>query len=197
VIISDTHGFVFVATTRTGSTSIEKYLNPYRSAYKIKPIAGPYNTHCSLEKIYSKYPGIKDYFKFAIVRNPFDWIVSWYSYRKTVSNKNNTQHVTFKDWLVDANSTAYNREGIGLTLSQYDIIKGNEAININFIGRFENLQKDFDTICDKIGIPQQKLPHVNESKHRHYTEYYDYETRSIVYELYAKDIEYFGYEFGE
>ena len=54
MIISDTHGFVFVATTRTGSTSIEKYLNPYRSAYKIKPIAGPYNTHCSLEKIYSK-----------------------------------------------------------------------------------------------------------------------------------------------
>jgi len=196
MIISDSHNFVFVATTKTASTSIEKHLNPYKAEYKVTHLAGSYNKHCPLKIIYQKFPFIEDYFKFAIVRNPFDWVVSWYFYRKTQQNKNNTKDISFKKWLIEENSSAYNIKGIGLSLSQYDIINCNADIKIDFIGRYENIQKDFNVICDKIGAPQKQLPHINKSKHKHYTEYYDDETREIVAKKYARDIEYFGYKFG-
>ena len=197
MIISDSHNFVFVATTKTGSTSIENNLGSYKSKHKITHLHDSYNKHCPLKIIHQKFPFIEDYFKFAIVRNPFDWVASWYFYRKTRRNENNTKSISFKDWLIDEDSSAYNIKGIGLTLSQYDIISCDANIKLDFIGKYENLQDDFNIICDKIGIPQRQLPHKNKSKHKHYTEYYDDETKEIVAEKYAKDIERFGYKFGQ
>ena len=69
--------------------------------------------------------------------------------------------------------------------------------NIDFIGRFESVYSDFNFICEKLAI-SLKLPHQNKTWNKsNYTEYYNDETRQIVAEKYAKDIEYFGYKFGE
>jgi hypothetical protein len=141
----------------------------------------------------------KNYFSWSFVRNPWDRLVSTYT------NKIIDKHQGGLDsW---RNSTGSFEEFI-LRIKKLDVTGNNcdrhirslltfLPPDINFIGKMENLQQDFNIVCDKIGRPQQELPHVNKSEHKHYTEYYDDETREIVARKYAKDIEYFGYKFGE
>jgi chondroitin 4-sulfotransferase 11 len=171
-----------------------------------------HSTALSMKKFFDKnnWPW-NDYFKFTFTRNPFDMEVSQYFYtQKRVDEFNalseeeqNSLSATdqesiffykkwykksFKEWLARWEYT-YN-------LRSSDYTHDKKYCNLlDFIGKCENLQEDFNAVCDKIGIPQQQLPHKNKSKHKHYTEYYDDETRQIVAEKYAKDIEYFGYEF--
>tara|TARA_B100000287_G_scaffold246987_1_gene232165 strand:- start:204 stop:557 length:354 start_codon:yes stop_codon:yes gene_type:complete len=81
------------------------------------------------------------------------------------------------------------------THSQLKFILGdNGKINMDFIGRYENLENDFKTVCDRIGI-QRQLPHHKPTKHEHYSRYYDEETIDLVYKKYKEEIEYFDYKF--
>ena len=90
---------------------------------------------------------------------------------------------------------------------QYSWIKWHEYSQITFVMnernepcldrvlRFETLDRDWSNLCDANSWDLD-LPHTNKSPGKHYTEYYDDETRELVAKRYATDIEYFGYEFG-
>jgi hypothetical protein len=52
-------------------------------------------------------------------------------------------------------------------------------------------------VLDQIGLEAAKLPHLNRSEHEHYSKHYGKEEVEIVNQLYAKDVEYFGYVFEE
>jgi chondroitin 4-sulfotransferase 11 len=70
------------------------------------------------------------------------------------------------------------------------------AIIVDFIGRFEHLQEDFDVISRHLGRAPVELPRTNTSQHATYTEYYSPATAEMVAKRYAQDIKQFGYRFG-
>jgi len=190
-MINHKHRFIFVHIIKTGGESIEKFFR----GRKIHKFAKNYKKQIGNRKW-------NNYFKFAFVRNPWDKMVSQYFFIQ--KKRKGNYKLTFREFILAFKSCSeseyINGKGIPVEFNPIQlpwILDDAGNCLVDFIGRFENLQEDFNIICDKIGIPRQKLPHENKSKHKHYTEYYDDEMKQIVAEKYAKDIEYFGYEFGE
>ena len=199
--ISHKHKFVYIAPPKTGSTTLRWVLDPYSDVS-----GGEYDTEYYMHMnaaVFKKYFDKNmwnwyEYFKFAFVRNPWARAVSIYKYRRLASQNNNQfGRKSLRLLKQIKNFEEFVRKGIsGIPCYHWCFdASGNQLVD--FIGKTENLQEDFNTVCDKIGIPRQQLPHRNKTKHKHYTEYYDDETREIVAEKCAKDIEHFGYKFGE
>lgn len=146
----------------------------------------------------------KRYFKFAFVRNPWDRVVSTYFFLKKggITEKDrlwadtNVQpYSDFKDfirsWLTE--------ENINQSLhfqSQMDfLIDSSGNIGVDFIGRFETLEEDFQFVTEKLGIRRELNKTNSSERESSYRHYYDEGTKRIVEEVYKKDIEHFQYTF--
>lgn len=189
-MIDYTYKFIYTRVAKTGSTSLLNKLydkTEYKDLNLHKLDVSKYwngdTNHYPLyiTKKIVKIENFKKYFKFAFVRNPFDRIVSAFFYDTQFHNLD----MKFKDFLYSDKIPAK------YDMNQYDFVEG-----CDFIGKFENLQSDFNFICDKLHIPRRNLEIDNNSDHKNYTEYYDEEMQEFVRRKYAKDIEYFAYEFG-
>ncbi len=225
-MISYKHKFIFIQIPKTGCTSAEIKLTKFgeKTTPHICSLASPVTCPKVRHDLVYKHANVSDLkkhtsskffedcFKFTFVRNPYSWLVSNYffwcrgihgCYLKHLNQENqqyfslhrvvkdfNLDSMSFKDWV-----KWYTANVCGTQLEM--IVDKQNKMNLEFIGKLENFQEDFDIVCDKIGIPRQELPHENKTDHKHYTEYYDDETRDIVAKKYAKDIDYFEYQFGE
>ena len=114
-----------------------------------------------------------DYFKFSFVRNPWSRMLSMSKFANFYGCK--IKHgkldvkdyfTKFKDIEIDPRSESLGEEVDPVKNAVYLNILNEE---IDFIGRFENLQQDFGVVCDKIGIPRQQLPHKAQYTTQHNT----------------------------
>ncbi len=197
-MIDHENKFIFIHIRKTAGTSIERVFDENAGNTHNEV---PYK-HDNAKFMKRKFPSEwGEYFKFTFVRDPWDRFYSRYAWgmKKNMFLRHVKSFAEFAK-KIEVGERVFKKRLFGAeTLrSQFLMISDKDGkLLVDFIGRFENLQNDFNIVCDKIGIPRQQLPHKNKTKRKHYTEYYDEETKQIVAEKYAKDIEMFGYEFGE
>ncbi len=139
------------------------------------------------------------YFKFTFSRNPWDRIVSLYHYYKQTKRSYKDKKYLNPESIMDSfeNFVDFLNSEHGKIVAPTQISwieDSNDKPRIDFVGRFENFEDDWNKICKRLGI-ERKLPHLNKSEHDHYRIYYSKELIEKVGELYKEDIKFFNYNF--
>ncbi len=143
-----------------------------------------------------------DYFKFTIVRNPWDRVCSAYHFLRAGgmtdddrqwAASNLEDYPSFRDFVCCGIQRDEVRHFLHFR-SQSDFICENGRIAVDYIGYLETLDEDFTKICRRLGI-QAELPRLNVSNARDYREFYDDEMRKIIARSYDEDIHRLGYCF--
>ncbi|MEL6257926.1 MAG: sulfotransferase family 2 domain-containing protein [Pseudomonadota bacterium] len=130
-------------------------------------------------------------FKFAFVRNPWDWQVSNYHY--ALESKTHGQHDIISSLGSFDAYIRFQHAQKAPTQSSF-LVDENGDLLVDFVGRFERLQDDFNYVCDTVGL-DAALSHLNTSKRRSdWRSYYTEETRELVADLCRPDIERFDYQ---
>ena len=194
---------LFLHIPRTAGSSILDKLRPnFDAAIHAGAKPPPAGTHEMMVR-----DKLLDHFKVGFVRNPWDRYVSLYHYfyqmtpyHYAYSYDKNTvkivqQFKTFKDFCIHFNSLNHKKFHF---FPQVSWSHHHKTCILDFIGRFENLEEDVYKLQDILQVDNEALGQIpNASNHKHYTEYYDDETRKIVSDIYALDIEYFNYTYND
>lgn len=230
----------FIHIIKTGGTSVEKMLRnqtkpsemdrllPRRLTDKLMDRLNP--TQSRLARLSKHALAIdylncapqkyKDSFSFAIVRNPWDWLVSWYTFVKSVrispdhgrqwrhalheqvaplSFEEYIQWVTVENGFQQLPSRRASAFSSKVPILQSDWLTDLDGnLIVDFVGRFEHLSRDVHHAMKQSPArshAESSLPHVNKSPRDSYHSYYSNQTRALVEEYFAEDIRRFGYQF--
>lgn len=138
---------------------------------------------------------LSEYFKFSFVRNPWDRMVSnWKMFTTQPFRIKQLESMTadnldrFEDFVHFATHTKnHHWQPQSLFLPE----------ELDFVGKVERFEDDFNLLLNKIGEPPVKQRHDNKTVRKNYQEYYTPSLVDIVGELYEDDVKTFGYSFDE
>ena len=232
MIISLEPAFVFVHVPKTGGRSISRALQRFvpdtgdirpdifdpfkKQALEANPdhqgLFGP--AHFAAAHLRDNVTGREFWQKaltFAIVRNPWDRLVSFFSWLQHSNTRETRQyfkdHYTFHDylrWLNDHQDPWLN-ENYGYAWqpgrqSQVSYVTDETGIIVDFIGRFESLQEEFNFLCNKLGIPCVILTRAHQTRalaqHQQYAKWFTLKDRELISPMIKEDTTFFKYEFG-
>jgi hypothetical protein len=216
MLLSVKYNFLFVHIAKTGGTSVRAALASlrWRDPMYIPQFIASRLSHATGHRIASKLPRhariiaakemlprelFEKLFKFTFVRNPWDLQVSSWHHLKR-ERPHLVEHMpdfeSFLRWKLDPERPYQYHIDTSIE-HQVDYLKDlDETVLVDFIGKYESLQEDYEEACRRIGIKPPSLPHKRQAKDRKgYRGYYNDDLAALVMEHFKEDIETFGYSF--
>ncbi len=218
MLVSHRKRFIYTKTVKTGGTSVEVYFEPYcfpTGAYVfshardehvapegIVGFRGPnpgqkqvtWFNHMSAEAIREKLGEAmwNAYFKFCVIRDPFDKVVSafhFFALRREACNGMAFEEIKrrFKEWVKAGK--------LGIDRDKYLI--GGEVC-VDYFLRHETLAEGIREVCMRLEIPFEpsRLLHLKKGTRpdaHHFRDYYDRESAETVARHFDFEIRHFGY----
>lgn len=218
MLLSPRYQFLFVHIPKTGGTSIRaalryyKWTDPYRIPLFLLSRLSSFTGHrlaCKLPRhakiIAAKEMLPADYFdsllKFAFVRNPWDLQVSSYHHLRRERPQLLEGIHDFEAFLktkLDPDRDPVYHFDVTMELQASYLMDLQGQIIVDCVGRYERLEQDFCSICERLGIQPPKLPHKRRAADRKdFRQYYNDRTAEWIQQHFQRDIELFGYSFDE
>lgn len=213
MIFNKEKNFLHISIPRTGSTQMNLLLQNFKHP-------SPDKHHMGLQDALKIHPeaASENCFRFTFVRNPLDRMVSLYFEFTKNRGRRYSEHVvydkplfhefysgddvsSFRNFCCNFQNTKW-ADDIFLKPQTYFI--DSDICEMSYIGRFENLHKDWELISERlIGktislFDRQQETHKEKkprsSQHLYYMEYYDDESLDCIKKFYQEDFERFDYE---
>jgi hypothetical protein len=217
MLISHRCRFIYLKTRKTGGTSVEIYFEPYCLApqsdasvqHHRPPAVSEWGVVGSRgfadETWFNHMPASRvreligddiwgQYYKFCVVRNPFDKVVSQFWFDLAPPLRETLWQADFS--VVREAFSAWSA-GLHFPSDQW-IYTIDDAPAVDRFVRYERLPKDLAEVCHRLAIPWQpdrlgRYKGEFRMRKEPFSEYYDDTAASRVRRKYAWELEYFGY----
>lgn len=203
MLISDHHRMLFVHVQKTGGVSIDRMLRAH-----IDDLRAVSARHATLGRILKAEPELHAYWTFGFVRNPWTRMVSWWSmiekwnkFSGPRSGKDHGEKAMNPFWVAADSYHDFEEfvmrgpdEHRRLRMPQIDYLTAKHR-RVDFIGRTETFNADIRAVLARFDLPLIEPEQHNVSKHGGHQSYYTDATRERIGDIFAKDVELFGYEF--
>lgn len=210
MVISEKFKFIFIHIPKNAGTSLSCCLREAISEKK-HWAESSVTKHETLREVLAKkaqLPFYKrffvdtdfdKYYTFAIVRNPYERMVSLFNYLKKSKVRQEIKTIeSFNDFIYLLEDSTSWVSNLYSSQPQFSfLVDSNDSVRVDFIGRYERLDESVQIIKDHLKLKNFKLKRLNFSSPdtEYYKSYYNDDTEAIVRRKFEKDLELFDYSF--
>lgn len=189
---------IFIHIPKTGGTSIEQFIkdNGENNLLFIGVQNNRSLQHLTSYELKKIIPYIyKKYYKFSIVRNPYDRLLSEYYWNPSINlgYKNGKSKKEFLEYVIKIvkNKSYFNNIYYDHFIPQYNFLYYKNKLLVNQLFKYEDLEWVTKYLKKKLTI-KREFPYLN--KNNVEKEDWNNDEKEIIYNLYKNDFLYFGYE---
>lgn len=206
MIVSFSKKFIFIKTPKCAGTSIQRSILPILSGGDICAYGHKNEVNGKTLKNISEFSKPKDvenhlnikfddFFSFGFVRNPFGIVLSRFFYQ--IKRKRIDFEPTVRDFNRWVQRVYYFNYEYPVDRPLAYLFDYELNLIVDFIGRVEHIESNFEFLCDRVFKCDVELLHINRSDcpDAHYHDWFNSESRRLIQKCFEFELDFFKYSF--